>query len=124
MDAHHDLHARACAVGICLDAGLHVKSLVPKCVLLTHGHRDHTAALPALAAQRAKIFAPRPITPLVERFLLAEAQLNYGDDGQTDEQTIAALGAFDLHPVEDGDEVLLPRSAYSGSPTPLGVQVT
>lgn len=109
-------------LGIALDAGLHVKSLAPKCILLTHGHRDHTAALPAMAAN-AKVLAPRPIVPLVRRFLLAEAQLNYGDAAQTDDQTIHALGEFDLDPVDDGDERLLPRSCYTGSPTPLGVQV-
>ena len=94
-------------LGICLDAGLHVKSLSPKCVLLTHGHRDHTAALPAMA-QRARVYAPRPIVPLVRRFLLAEAQLNYGDASQTDEQTVEALGEFDVEPVDDKDEAREP----------------
>ena len=109
-------------LGLCLDAGLHVKSLQPKSILLTHGHRDHTAALPAMAG-KARTFVPRPIEPLVRRFLLAEAQLNYGDAAQTDEETIGALGDFDLHAVGDGDEVLLPKRCYTGSPTPLGVQV-
>ena len=43
-------------LGLVLDAGCAVKSLAPKCVLLTHGHRDHTAALPALARNS---YAPR-----------------------------------------------------------------
>lgn len=110
-------------LGIVLDAGIHVKSLAPKCVLLTHGHRDHIAALPTHAQGGAKILAPAPIAPLVRRFLLAEAQLNYGDPTQTDDETIEALGDFDVEPVADGAEILLPRSCYSGSPTPLGVEV-
>jgi len=109
-------------LGIVLDAGFHVKSLEPKTVLLTHGHRDHIAALPAHAS-KAKILAPRKIASLVERFLMAEAQLNYGDECQTDEETVAALGKFDILPVSDGDELLLDRSSYTGSPQPLGVQV-
>ena len=84
----------------------------------------------------------------MRRFLLAEAQLNFGDAAQTDEETVAALGDFRLESVGDGDEargrplprrrlprgyaareyaareqVLLPKEAYAGSPTPLGVQV-
>jgi len=110
-------------LGIVLDAGIHVKSLAPKTVLLTHGHRDHIGALPVHAQGKAKIMAPKSISSLVRRFLIAEAQLNYGDEKQTDEETIAALGDFDIDAVEDGDEILLPRSCYTGSPTPLGVQV-
>ena len=109
-------------LGICFDAGLHVKSLAPKTILLTHGHRDHTAALPAMA-RGAKLLVPRPIASLVRRFLMAEAQLNYGDSSQTDEQTVAALGEFDIQPVDDCDSFLLPRHCYAGSPTPIGVQV-
>ena len=109
-------------LGIVFDAGIHVKSLQPKCVLLTHGHRDHTSALPTMA-QNAKILAPKAIASLVRRLLLAEAQLNYGDETQTDDETIAALGDFDVDGVGDKDEVLLPRSCYAGSPTPLGVEV-
>lgn len=109
-------------LGICFDAGIWVKSLAPRCVLLTHGHRDHTAALPTMA-RRAKIIAPKPIASLVRRFLLAEAQLNYGDELQTDAETISALGEFDIEPVGDLDDFLLPRDCYSGSPTPVGVQV-
>lgn len=110
-------------LGIVFDAGLHVKSLAPKTVLLTHGHRDHIGALPVHAQGGAKIMAPKSISSLVRRFLLTEAQLNYGDENQTDEETIAALGDFDVDAVEDGDEILLPRACYTGSPTPLGVQV-
>lgn len=110
-------------LGIVLDAGMHVKSIRPKTVLLTHGHRDHIAALPTHAtAAKAKIFCPEAIAPLVRRFLLAEAQLNYGAT-QTDEETIAALGDYDLNAVKDGDEILLPKNAYQGSPTPIGIQV-
>jgi ribonuclease Z len=109
-------------LGIVLDAGIHVKSIQPRTVLLTHGYRDHIAALPTHAAAKAKIFCPEAITPLVRRFLLAEAQLNYGAP-QTDEQTVAALGEYDLQAVMDGDEIILPRQAYQGSPTPIGVQV-
>jgi len=110
-------------LGIVLDAGIHVKSIRPKTVLLTHGHRDHIAALPIHAATGSKIMCPKPIEPLVRRFLLAEAQLNYGDETQTDEETISALGDFDVQGVMDGEEVLLPRELYQGSPTPIGVQV-
>jgi len=109
-------------LGICLDAGIFVKSIVPKCVLLTHGHRDHTAALPTMA-QHAKIIAPKSVAALLERFLLSEAQLNFGDAAQTDEETIAALGNFDIVAVDDGDEFLLPRTCYSGSALPIGVEV-
>ena len=110
-------------LGIVLDAGLHVKSLDPKTVLLSHGHRDHIGALPVHACRNAKILAPRPIADLVRKFLIAEAQLNYGNEDQTDEETVAALGEFDILPVSDGDAILLPKSSYTGSPQPLGVQV-
>jgi ribonuclease Z len=109
-------------LGIVFDAGIHVKSLQPKCVLLTHGHRDHTSALPTMA-QHAKVLAPKAIASLVRRFLLAEAQLNFGNEAQTDDETVTALGDFDVDGVEDKDEILLPRSCYAGSPTPIGVQV-
>jgi ribonuclease Z len=110
-------------LGIVFDAGIHVKSIQPKTVLLTHGHRDHIAALPTHAAAKCKILCPQAIAPLVRRFLLAEAQLNYGDATQTDEETTTALGDYDILPVTDGEEFLLPRECYQGSPTPIGVQV-
>jgi ribonuclease Z len=110
-------------LGIVLDAGIHVKSLAPKLVLLTHGHRDHIAALPTHTQSGATILTPAAIAPMVRRFLLAEAQLNYGDPTQTDEETIAALGEFKIQGVEDGYEQLLPKDCYMGSPTPVGVQV-
>ena len=113
-------------LGIVFDAGIQVKSLAPKTVLLTHGHRDHISALPAHVHQRgggAQVFAPVAIAPLVRRFLLAEAQLNYGDPTQTDDETIAALGEFRIVPVQDGYEELLPKDCFAGSPTPLGIQV-
>ena len=109
-------------LGIVLDAGIYVKSIRPKTVLLTHGHRDHIVALPIHAATGAKILCPEAIAPLVNRYLLAEAQLNYGAP-QTDDETIQALGGYDILSVKDGDEILLPREAYQGSPTPIGVQV-
>ena len=67
----------------------------------------------------------QPIVPLVRRFLLAEAQLNYGDAGQTDRETVAALGErnFAVRGVKDGERLLLPKGSYQGSPTPLGVEV-
>jgi ribonuclease Z len=110
-------------LGIVLDAGFHVKSLIPKTVLLTHGHRDHIGALPVHAQLKAKILAPKRISKLVRKFLISEAQLNYGNEDQTDEETIAALGEFDILPVSDGDTILLPKSSYTGSPQPLGVEV-
>ncbi len=110
-------------LGIVLDAGIQVKSLRPKIVLLTHAHRDHIQALPPHAANKAKIICPERIEPLVKRFLLAEAQLNYGNPTQTDKETINALGDYDIQGVQDGDEFLLPRDSYQGSPTPIGVHV-
>lgn len=110
-------------LGIVLDAGIHVKSLRPKVVLLTHAHRDHIQALPTHAASKAKILCPATIEPLLRRFLLAEAQLNYGDPTQTDQETIDALGDFDIQGVYDKEEFLLPRESYQGSPTPIGIQV-
>jgi len=110
-------------LGIVLDSGFHVKSLHPKTVLLTHGHRDHIGALPVHAQCNAKILAPKRISRLVRKFLIAEAQLNYGNEEQTDEETIEALGEFDILPVSDGDTILLPRSSYTGSPQPMGVEV-
>ena len=43
--------------GVVLDAGLATKAFTPRTVLLTHGHRDHTQALPVLA--RPAPFAAR-----------------------------------------------------------------
>ena len=108
-------------LGVCFDAGLSVASLAPRSVFLTHGHRDHTAALPVLAAQKARVYVPRAIDPLVRRFLIAEAQLNYGQ-AQADADTEAFLG-LDLRPVDDGEAFLLEPDRYQGSPTPLGLQV-
>mmetsp|Transcript_27465 Transcript_27465/g.55172 ORF Transcript_27465/g.55172 Transcript_27465/m.55172 type:complete len:567 (-) Transcript_27465:2137-3837(-) len=110
-------------LGIALDAGLHVSSLLPKTVLLTHGHRDHIGALPVHMSKGAMCLVPRPIEPLVNKFLLAEAQLNYGDASQTDEETITALGKFNVVGVDDGFRIMLPKDKYMGSPTPIGIQV-
>ena len=49
-------------LGVCFDAGLSVASLAPRSVFLTHGHRDHTAALPVLAAQKARVLCLEPST--------------------------------------------------------------
>jgi len=110
-------------LGIALDAGLHVSSLNPRTVCLTHGHRDHTGALPVHASHGAMMFVPQPIQSLVNSFLLAEAQLNYGDPSQTDQETIDALGSFNLVGVKDGDRIMLPKDKYQGSPTPIGIKV-
>jgi ribonuclease Z len=107
-------------LGVCFDAGLSVASLAPRSVFLTHGHRDHTAALPVLA-RKARVFVPRAIDPLVRRFLIAEAQLNYGQ-AQDDAETEAFLG-LDLRPVDDSEAFLLEPDRYQGSPTPLGLEV-
>ena len=42
-------------LGIALDAGLHVSSLSPRTVCLTHGHRDHTGALPVHASHNSLV---------------------------------------------------------------------
>mmetsp|Transcript_12420 Transcript_12420/g.19122 ORF Transcript_12420/g.19122 Transcript_12420/m.19122 type:complete len:528 (+) Transcript_12420:118-1701(+) len=113
-------------LGIVFDAGIHVKSLLPKTVLLTHGHRDHIAALPTFANSNGickRILVPAQIESLVSRFLLAEAQLNYGDPTQTDEATMEALNFPSIEGVEDGMSIQLDKDSYAGSPTPLGVQV-
>jgi len=106
--------------GMVLDAGLAAKSLSPKTVLLTHGHRDHVQALPAMArppfsqsTPPPKILLPAPLEPLVRQFLLAESQLNFGKP-QTEEENYAALGQFDLLSCADGDVVELPKHAYLG----------
>jgi ribonuclease Z len=109
-------------LGIALDAGLHVSSLEPKTVLLTHGHRDHIGALPVHASRGALLLVPQSFKKLVHNFLIAEAQLNYGDANQTDEQTLE-FSDFNLMGVVDGSRIMLPKDKYIGSPTPIGIKV-
>ncbi|KAL3795539.1 hypothetical protein HJC23_009252 [Cyclotella cryptica] len=110
-------------LGIALDAGMHVSSLQPKTVLLTHGHRDHIGALPIHANHDALLMVPESIKQLVHNFLVSEAQLNYGDPTQTEQETLEALGGFNIMGVRDGMRVMLPKDKYSGSPTPLGIEI-
>mmetsp|Transcript_37600 Transcript_37600/g.64096 ORF Transcript_37600/g.64096 Transcript_37600/m.64096 type:complete len:240 (-) Transcript_37600:407-1126(-) len=74
------------------------------------------------ASHDALMLVPCPIRKLVHNFLVAEAQLNYGDASQTEEQTLEALGGFDLVGTTDGMRILLPKDKYTGSPTPIGVK--
>lgn len=104
-------------LGIVMDAGLSVKSLEPKIVLLTHGHRDHTQALPSLARKAkfggakksvARVVLPFEIEHLARHFVQSEALLNLGKD-QPYSATDAALGELDFVPVREGDDVVLSK---------------
>ena len=116
--------------GLVLDAGLATKAFTPRCVLLSHGHRDHTQALPVLARpapfakQRKhppKVLLPTELEPLVRSFLLSESVLNFGH-AQTASENEKALGQLDLHGVADGDIVELPAHAHAGKRS-LSVEV-
>ena len=110
--------------GLVLDAGLATKAFTPKTVLLSHGHRDHTQALPVLArpapfgragqvVHPPMVLLPEPLVPLVENYMHAESVLNFGH-AQSIADNVKALGKLDLRGVRDGDVIALPRHAYSG----------
>ena len=64
---------------------------------------------------------PRAIDPLVRRFLIAEAQLNYGQ-AQSDAETEAFLG-LDLRPVDDGEAFLLEPDRYQADAVTSSVKI-
>jgi hypothetical protein len=72
--------------------------------------------------------APKKIASMVRKFLIAEAQLNYGDENQTDDETIRALGNFGvLQAVEDGEEIYIAKGElhwFSHTTWSAGVQGT
>ena len=80
-------------------------------------------ALPVHNSHGALILVPERIKKLVHNFLVAEAQLNYGDETQTEEETLDALGGFNLVGTTDGSRIMLPKENYMGSPTPIGIKV-
>ena len=55
--------------------------------------------------------------------LVSEAQLNYGDPNQSEEETIEALGEFNIVGTCDESRIMLSKDKYMGSPTPIGVKV-
>ena len=69
------------------------------------------------------MLVPERIKKLVHNFLVAEAQLNYGDETQTEEETLDALGGFNIVGTTDGSRIMLPKENYMGSPTPIGIKV-
>lgn len=111
--------------GLVLDAGLSTKAFMPKTILLTHGHRDHTHALPVLAqpapfpglngkaSRKPKVLLPAALEPLVRNFLHSAAVLNNGHP-QTLAETDMAIGKPDLHPCGGGDVIKLPRDCHTG----------
>ena len=76
----------------------------------------------AKALPYGSVLLPAPLEPLVRSFLYSESVLNYGQP-QSEADNEAALGALDLHAVNDGDVVGLPRHCYAGPMRGLSVQV-
>lgn len=65
-------------VGICFDAGMSCWA-VPRCILISHSHTDHSFALPMMVTaqpKKAKVFAPPEAVPFLSRHVLVTAQLN------------------------------------------------
>ena len=90
-----------------------VPSLRPKTVLLTHDRRDHTRALPVQPGKSVLLLVPKLMKGLVWNFLVAEAQVNYGES-TAEEQTLEACW-FDLVGTEEGMRIMLDRPPRSGS---------
>lgn len=111
--------------GLVLDAGLSTKAFRPKAILLTHGHKDHTHALPVLAQPapfpgvdqdkglKPKVLLPADLEPLVRNFLHSAAVLNIGRP-QSIAETDAAIGRPNLQAVRGGDVIRLPRNCHTG----------
>lgn len=65
-------------VGICFDAGMSCWA-VPRYILVSHSHTDHSFALPMMVTaqpKKAKVFAPLEAVPFLSRHVQATAELN------------------------------------------------